>query len=146
MPSFAFLETVPGKEIVSACLGPDANTKFKTADVGKPVKLGTAQNFVLCADTNEIEGFVTSVEAPTYNNGFSFGGVQRWGWATAQVAAGAIAVAVGDYVVAGAQTALGTAGLPQIKGGTPTKFLWRVYRLLGANGNPGSQVLLYREG
>ena len=145
MTTFVFDETVPTPPKLQACLGPDASTKFKSDyDLGKPVKLGSAQNYVLCVDGDEIEGYVTSVEATTYNSGFSFGGVQRNGWMTAEVI-GATSMAVGNYAVAGTQVALGTAGAAKVKPGSPATFKWRCYRIITGAGAAGSKVLLYRE-
>lgn len=148
MTAFAFDVTVPVPpgSVTSAALGPNSSTKFAQNDVGKLVKLGSAQNYVLCADGDEVEGFVTSVEPFTVNDGFSFGGVQRWGRLEAVVGAEeAGTVAVGEYVVAAAQTALGTAGTPKVKGGTPTKFLWRCIRVKSGTGAAGDTVIIERE-
>jgi hypothetical protein len=146
MTTFVFTELVPTEKVLSAALGPNANTKFADADVGKAVKLGSANNYVLVEAGDEIEGFVTSIEPFTVNNGFSFGGVVVSGRVTAEVGAnqGATPMAVGDYVVADAPVALGTAGKAQVKTGTPTKFLWRCIRVVSGTGAAGSMVLLER--
>jgi hypothetical protein len=146
MTTFVFTELVPTEKVLSAALGPNTNTKFADADVGKAVKLGSANNYVLVEAGDEIEGFVTSIEPFTVNNGFSFGGVVVSGRVTAEVGAnqGATPMAVGDYVVADAPVALGTAGKAQVKTGTPTKFLWRCIRVVSGTGAAGSMVLLER--
>lgn len=128
-------------------------------DVGKAVKLGTANNYVLVAAGDNIDGFVNSVEPNTVNDGFSFGGVQTLGRIYAKVASdqGGVAMAAGDYVVAGAPTALGTAdlaaagsepgvrGLGRVKTGTPTRKFWRCIRIVTGTGVAGDIVLLERE-
>lgn len=119
MTSFVFTELVPSQLIESAALGVDANGKFKTEDLGKPVKLAGSNNFVLAAADDEIEGFVNSVDPFNVNDGFSFGGVLRKGRKLAVVGANQSGtMAVGDLVVADTQVALGTAGSPKVKTGT----------------------------
>lgn len=154
MAMFRFNEHAVTGETVSAALGVDANNKLVQADVGKPVKLAGADNYVVCADGDEIEGFVSSVEPPTVNNGFSFGGVTKRGRFKVKASG---ALAVGDLVVAGAQAALGTAGQAVVKKGTdrvmsdgtaagveqsPNIHIWRVISLLGGAGADGSEVLI----
>lgn len=145
MTAFAFNETVP-TEVISTALGTGSGNVFVTADVGKAVKLGTAQNYVLVTAGNEIEAFVSSVEPFTVNSGYSFGGVVSEGFKAAVVGAnqGVTPMAVGDYVVADTQTALGTAGAAAVKTGTPTKFFWRCVRIISGAGAAGSAVLLQR--
>lgn len=145
MTAFAFNETVPA-EVFSTALGTGSGNQFTTNDVGKVVKLGTAQNYVLASGGNEIEGFVTSVEPFTVNGGYTFGGVTDEGFKEVVVGAnqGATPMAVGDWVVADTQTALGTAAAGAVKTGTPTKFLWRCVRIISGTGAAGSAVLVQR--
>ncbi len=165
MPTFVFTELVndPPARVDSACLGVDGQvaSRFGDNDVGKAVKMGTANNFVLCDAGDEIEGFVSSISAEgTYNGGFSFGGVQRDRRILAEIGAnqGATPAAVLDYVVADTQVPLGTAGMAKVKTGpvaaagvqaAPTKYLWRIIRIVsngpGGAGTAGSVVLLNRE-
>lgn len=131
--------------VISTKLGPNANTKYSDKDKKKAVKMGTAANHVLCAAGDEIEGFIDSVDAAT-SGGFSFGGVARGNRGfrvDAQVGAGqgATPMAVGDLVVADAQLAIGTTGLPQVKTGAPTRHLWRVMNVRGT-GEAGDTVVL----
>lgn len=158
MTAFVYSETVPAGKIVSAALGPNSSTTFETDDVGKPVKLGTANNYVLCVDGDEIQGFVTSVEPFTVNSGFSFGGVLLNGRKEVVNGAGQAQLAVGDFVVAYTQTALGTAGTPKVKKGSaasqltsgnytytersPNTYMWRVISLLSGTGLAGEAVLI----
>lgn len=146
MTTFAFTELVPTEKVLSTALGPDANTKFADADVGKAVKLGTANNYVAVVADDEIEGFVTSIEPFTVNSGFSFGGVVVSGRVTAEVGAnqGVTPMAVGDYVVADTPVALGTAGKAKVKTGAPSMYLWRCIRIISGTGAAGSTVLLER--
>lgn len=161
MTAFVFTETVPAEKIESAALGVDNTHKLATADVGKAVKLSTANNFVLCSGGDEIDGFVNSVDAFTVNDGFSFGGVLREGRVVAMVGSNQSgSMAVGDYVVADTQVTLGTAGYAKVKSGTaasqlgsgaytytaatPSRNLWRCIRLIEGSGAVGKLVLLER--
>jgi hypothetical protein len=80
--------------------------QFSSKDIGKPVKLA-GETTALCASGDEIYGFVESVEVGT-SNGYSYGGV------LADVGHEVIAkdeagtLVVGNLVVAGTATALGT--------------------------------------
>lgn len=129
--------------VISAKLGPDANTKYSDKDKKKPVKAASGGRYVMCADGDELDGFIDSVEAFTVQ-GHSFGGVARGNAGLrveAQVAAGVVTPLVfGDLVVAAAQLPVGTKGLPQVKKGTPSVHKYRVMRL--TTGAAGSVVLL----
>lgn len=146
MPTFAFTELVndPLAQIESAALGADNTHPLVGADKGKAVKMGTAQNYLLCATTNEIEGFLVAVEPWTVNGGYGFGAVQRNRRALATVGAnqGGTAMAVGDLVVADTQAAVGTAGGAKVKTGTPALHKWRVLRIISGTGVAGDPVLL----
>lgn len=156
MTTFVFTELVPSAKVVSAALGANSSGKFADVDVGKAVKLGTANNYVLCAAGNDIDGFVNTIEPFTVNDGFSFGGVLMEGRIYAKVASdqGGTPMAVGDYVVAGAPTALGTAdtgvagtepgtaGMGRVKTGAPTRRFWRCIRIVTGTGVAGDVVLL----
>ncbi len=131
--------------VISSKLGPNASTKYTDLDKKKAVKMGTVGNHVLCAEGDEIEGFIDSVDAAT-SGGFSFGGVARGNRGfrvEAQVGAnqGATAMAVGDYVVADTQAAVGTASKPLVKTGSPTVNKYRVMTVIGT-GAAGSTVVL----
>ncbi len=144
---FTPLTTTPAElDITSAALGDNTQQAGSEFDIGKAVKLGDDQNYVLCDASDEIEGFINTVSPQTVNDGFSFGGIQRRKRIMAQVGAnqGAIAMAVKDYVVADAQIAFGTKGVAQVKTGTPTTYLWRVLRVDGT-GVVGDMVLLERQ-
>lgn len=129
--------------VISAKLGPDVDTKYTDKDKKKAVKAKAGGGYVLCADGDELDGFIDSVDQFTVE-GFSFGGVARGNVGfrvEAQVAAGvATPLAFNDLVVAGAQLARGTPGLPQVKKGTPSIHRYRVLRL--TTGAAGSIVLL----
>lgn len=93
--------------------GATAGDRWDLKEQGKAVKLVGESRFDLCAAGDEIEGFVTSVEAAP-QNGYSIGGITQSDlrWATAdglQGTPGTGAIAVGDYVLAGTATAKGTA-------------------------------------
>lgn len=128
--------------VVSAKLGPDIATKYTDKDKKKAVKAQAGGRYVFCADGDDLDGFIDSVEAAT-QDGFSFGGVARGNVGfryEAQVAAGAANLVFGDLVVAGAQLPVGTKGLAQVKKGAPAIHKYRVLRL--TTGAPGSIVLL----
>lgn len=169
--TFQFQPTVPSGRVASAALGADANSKLNDKDVGKPVKIGSSDTYVLCADGDELEGFLYGVEPNTVNNGFSFGSVLTCNLGDRVVAInkGGSSIAVGAYVLAAAQAARNTAntagatsasGLepcPYIKAGvannttgpvfqSPGTFRWRVVSLLGGSGAVDSEVLIERVG
>jgi hypothetical protein len=148
MTDFYFTETLGSFEsVLSTALGTTgASNKFGNNDLRKPVKLSTAQNYVLAAAGNEIEGFVVSVSPEDVNSGYSFGSIQTEGRITAKVDAAQVGtLAIGEYVVAGASSALGTKDLyPLVKEGTPTTFKWRVIRNVTGTGVAGDLVLIER--
>lgn len=153
--AFALLTNNPERlNVITAKLGSRAGNatelkaglgEYGDAEVNKAVKLGTVDNFVLCADGDELDGFIDNIDAGGTENGFTLGGVARCNGGQrmkVQVAAGATAVAIDDLVVAGEQLAVGTEGLAQVKEGTPTRHLWRVMSLLGGTGAAGSNILI----
>lgn len=93
--------------------GNSLGDRFDLKEQGKAVKLVAESRYDLCAAGDEIEGFITSVEAAT-QNGFSIGGIvqEDLQWVTAdglQATPGTGVIAIGDYVLAGTITAKGTA-------------------------------------
>lgn len=111
--------SLPVGAVISSPLGDSIATKLVQADVNKAVRFkagagGLAGTFeaVLCGSGETIDGFVTSVEPNTVNDGFSFGGVQIQGQALAEV--GNSTVVIGDMVQIESQAALGTAGVPRV--------------------------------
>ena len=158
MTTFTYGENVTDaiKDTVSCALGAAASSGIGQNDVGKAYKLGTANNYVPCADGDPIEAFLAAVEPFTVNNLFSFGSVQRRGRKIVQNGAGQAQLAVGDFVVAFTQVAIGTAGLPQVKKATATAatddagltnaglYAWRVIRIVSGTGVAGDQVLVER--
>lgn len=165
MPSFTptILTTSPAEmDVISACIGDNTNQAKSDFDLGKAVKLdSTAGTYVLCADGDDIEGFIDSVRGDTVNGGFSFGGIQRAKRVEAVVGANQSgSMGVGDYVVADTQIAFGTLAKAQVKTGvawsqsgttpfavtesTPVKHMWRCIRV-AATGAVGEVVLLERQ-
>lgn len=111
--------SLPVGAVISSPLGDSDSTKLVQADVGKAVKLqagagGLAGTYeaILCGANDTIDGFVSSINPETVNDGFSFGGVQIQGQALAEV--GTTTVALGDMVEIESQAALGTAGVPEV--------------------------------
>jgi len=145
MTDFAFTELVP-TEAYSTALGATNTGTFSIADVGKPVKLSASNTYDICVANDEIEGFVSSVESFTVNNGYSFGGIIREGRKEVVVGAAQTgAIAIGSLVVADVQTALGTVGKAAVKTGVPTKYLWRVVSIVTGTGVSGDVVLVERD-
>lgn len=146
MSAFVFTDLVDMREHYSACLGASAALaeKLTDKDIGKPVKLGTKQNYVLCVDGDDIEGFVGSLSPATYNDGFAFGGV--WKEGRIKVKATGV-ISMGAYVVAAAQEAPGvnTAEYGQVKAGTSSRYHWRMIRNVtspGASAATGHIILI----
>jgi len=147
--------TPEGSKVVRLGAGSGSANTVDFKEVGKPVKLVAESRFDLCAVGNEIEGFITSVEAATQNS-FSIGGVHESGryFATAdglQGTPGTGVIAVGDYVVAGTAVAKGTAltVYPKVckatAAGNTLNFKWRVVSLWTAGtGAVGTTIVLER--
>lgn len=126
MTTFAFDVTIKDeRDIESSALGTGTGDPYATADIGRLVKMGSAQNHVKCADGDAIEGVITSVDPFTVNDGFSFGGVRRSGRILAAAPNGIANLAT---VVAGAQPAAGSAVMARVKAGAGK---WRVVRVAG---------------
>lgn len=109
-------------------------------DIGKPVKL-TGDTVVLCADGDEIYGFIASVEAYS-KNGHSVGGVVCDAGREMVAIDEAGGLAVSDLVVAGTAVAFGTAGGPNVKTGSPTTQRWMVVGTEVSPSTAGKEVLL----
>jgi len=88
-------------------LGYVASGQWTDVDIGKAVKLRDSSTVEICADTNEIYGFVTAVE-PYTQGGYAVMAVAcdagREMWVTDQDGG----LAVGNVVVAGDPVAVGT--------------------------------------
>ena len=146
MTAFAFTPLVnsPHADVITAALGVDASNKMSDFEINKPVKLAAADNYVLCSVGDEIEGFVVTTEAYTVNDGFSIGSVQRNKRVQAKIVT--LGVVVGDLVVAGAPSALGTADplmLVKKAAGTEDKlYNWRVISIVTGTGAIGDTVLI----
>lgn len=120
---------------VTAKLGTAAN-QIKDADVGKAVKLVGAGRYAVCADGDEFEGRIESIENYTAET-YTVGTVRRGGYVEAILVGAANA---GDYVICAAQAALGTANdadkfpRPKVKATadqlaatiSALKFKWRI--------------------
>ncbi len=147
MTAFMFQPRVGDSDKVSAALGVSSAAKYSDSDLNKVVKLAGAHNYVPVSATDQIEGVVIAIAPNTVNNGFSFGTVQTDGRIVATNAS-ATALAVGDYVVAAAQLALGTVQpypLVQKSAANAEFFKWRVVDLLTAGtGAQNTQVLIER--
>ena len=149
MTAFAFRETVPAPTMLTSALGTGGANIWTDKEIGKPVKLSTADDstMILAEGGDEIFGFVKALAIGTVNDGFSHGSVQIEGWMEAVVGAnqGATAMAVGDTVVADTQVAFGTAGAAKVKTSASSRRGWIVRRILSGTGVAGDRVLLFRE-
>ena len=104
MPSFKFKEMVDERDTTTAKLGTDtvANAgDLNGNDVGKPLKLTAADTYGLCADGDDIDGFLMSVE-PYTSDGYAVGTVQLGGRKRVELDGNA---AVGTIVEAGTMAA-----------------------------------------
>ncbi len=146
MTEFAFTELVnsPHADVVTAAIGVDNANKLTDNDIGKPLKMASASNYVLAAAGDEIEGFLESTESFTVNDGFAIGSVRRNMRKTAQVLT--TAVVHGDLVVAAGSAAINVKdAYPQVAkaAGTEGKlYMWRVILIVTGTGAVGDLVLL----
>lgn len=110
--SFLRGEVLPSHAPITARLGA-VSAPYRDTEIGKFVKIGTVDSqHVLCAVGDTIDGYIVAVEAAT-SAGFGIGSVQRndakYAIADGSQAAGTGVLAIGDFVVAGTPSALGTA-------------------------------------
>lgn len=141
MAQFKFQNTVGLHVMLTTVLGASAALKFTDDDIGKTVKLGSAEsNYVLAEDGDDIEGFVSSINVETKNDGFSLGGIQEEGTLEVEVEGGVLAV--GAFVVAGTVSTLNTKATPLVKAGAGANFKWRVVTHLSGTGQIGETVLI----
>lgn len=109
MATWTFAPTAEDiKHHISAKLGTDtvANSGHCTdADIGKPVKLSAAGKYAICADGDQIDGFIVGVSDYTVD-GWSFGTVQVGGRVYASLDG---AATFGYLVEAAAQASVRTA-------------------------------------
>jgi len=148
---------LPPGSVISSPLGDTTAAPFAQNDVGKAVTfqagavgsaVGTLEAVLAVSDAN-IEGFVSSVEPFTVNDGYSFGGVQVKGQYEVVVGT-AGTVALGDAVVIdNTQAALGTAEANvQVKTYTVLATdvvgmpVWKVTQILSGDGTSAGDKLL----
>ena len=150
MTDFSFdpLVRSPHADIISTALGVNAAGKFADNDIGKPVKLAANDNHVLCDNGDPIDGFVFSISAETYNDGFSFGSIVKDGRVKVQVDTASIStLVVGTFVEAGTSAALGTAETyPQVDLHTPVvgEPVWQVISIISGTGVADDLILIER--
>lgn len=162
MAKFAFTEGFSIENIISAkvsALAADtaglAAGFLTDADVGKAVKLGATDRYVLAVDGDEIEGYLVSVEPATVD-GFTFGSIALEG--NKAVTFQGAGISIGSIVVAGTAIAKGTAlsvpmavklggaiAASQAKpfGWNPSTHIWRV---ISGTGVAGTQGVIERVG
>lgn len=113
------------------------------ADRGKPMKLIADSTYGFCADGDEIEAILMSVQNYTADQ-VTIGTCRSGDIAEAITTT---TYNVGDFVVAAAQAANGTANgtFPYAKvkvpGTAPTKFLWRIVSVLSGTGGAIGDVV-----
>jgi len=149
MTQFVFTSLVndPHADVVTAALGVDAGNKLNDNDIGKPVILAANNNYVLCADGDDIHGILVSTEASTVNDGFAIGSVQRNKRIEVQVEAGEVGTAaVGTFVCAGipavAINVKQTYAQVILKTLAADSERWRVIRVVTGTGVAGDRVLI----
>lgn len=159
MPKFNFAEGFSVDEVFSTKLSalaadtPGLAAGFLTDnDIGKGVKLGATDRYVLAVDGDEIEGFLVAVESATVD-GYSFGSVVKAG--NKEVVFQGTGIVIGGLVVLGTAIVKGTllsvpvavkAGVAAAQSGTtpfaftartPNTHLWRVISGTGVAGTRG---------
>lgn len=148
-------EILPSVAAITTRLGNNTG-QYAVADQGKFVKQIAESAYGLCAAGDHIEGWISSVEQATAQ-GFSVGGINNEDskfvtFDGLQATPGTGTVAVGDYVVCGSVTALGTVLPGYAKVCTATSqavsfFNWRVVSLGSAGtGAVGTTGLIERVG
>lgn len=99
--------TIHKERVMTVNLGTTAS-KYGAEEIGKAVKLSGTDSYALCAADDKIEGIITSSEYAATGatvGGKAIGGIVSSGYfevVSAEV------LAVGDYIVAAAQPAVGT--------------------------------------
>lgn len=156
MAKFAFSESFSIEDIITAkvsALAADtaglAAGRLTDADVGKAMKLGATDRYVLAVEGDEIEGYLVSVEPATVD-GFSFGSIVLEGNKT--VTFQGAGIGIGSLVVVGTPTAKnvaltapeavklgGAVAQSQAKpfAWNPSTHLWRVISGTGVAGTVG---------
>ncbi len=162
MAKFAFTESFSTEEIISAkisALAADtaglAAGYLTDADVGKGMKLGASDRYVLAAAGDEIEGFLVSVESATID-GFTFGSIVLAG--RKAVTFEGAGITPGILVIFGAPIAKGTAQTVPcaVKAGAAIAataahpFAWNpsihLWRCISGTGVAGTQGVIERVG
>lgn len=126
----------------SEALGDNSN-EFNALDVGMPVKM-SGDTSVPCADGDELEGFVATVETYT-TEGHSFGAVKRNNRVEAKNSA--TVITIGKHVCAGVQAALGAGGggvVRDVLAVPNVVFDWWCVGLLNGTGQVGEVILIER--
>jgi len=144
MSTFKLREKVQASpDIVDAALGVNVAGALAAADIGKPVKLGASDNYLVCSTGDEIEGIVYAIDSATVNSGWAFGSVRKSGRIEATVDAAQVGTLVpGELVVAGVQVAVGTAGKITVLQGTPADHKWRCISIVSGTGVAGDTVVV----
>lgn len=114
MAKFLLSETIHSYPVATARLG-TTSVKHSQLENGKAVKLSTADNYVLCEAGDPIQGvqLTSNLDNQGTVDGYAIGGVGSNGYKTVtfdglQATPGTGTIAVGDFVVTGTVTALGT--------------------------------------
>lgn len=144
-----------------AALGTSGNKgQFTDKDFGKPLKLVADSTYDVCAAGDEIEEIFDALAAQqsTVNNGYQIGTIRDDGQFLGIIDDVTEPVAVGKYVVSGAQAALGTRNSPAGKETTAYAKVrcvanadraamlnkWRIVSIQTGSGAVGTIVLVER--
>lgn len=135
MAKFSFSELLLDGIVQTARIHDTAADALTANDVGKFLKMTGDSQYGLCADGDPIEATLSTHGYPvgTYD-GFVLGGIRKGGRARVKCS---VALNIGDFVVAAAPVARGTAvtDYPSVKKeSTVSAFRWRVVSLDGAAG------------
>lgn len=112
--------------------------QYSDNDIGKAMKY-SGDTVVLCADGDEILGFVQSVE-PGTKDGHSIGSIRKEGRVWALDEAGTLAV--GNIVVAGTAGTLDTSALNNVKVAAIPGDVIHKWEVIRAGSGAGTNVLL----
>jgi len=139
MSKFAFKAMVDERDTTTAKLGTNtvANSgDLNSNDIGKPLKLTAADTYGLCADGDQIDGFLLSVADYTAD-GYAVGTVQLGGRVRVEIKT---TLDIGDIVEAHTQTARTVAsanGLGIVSEHTKVDATRKVWRLVSGTGIDG---------
>lgn len=144
MSKFTFKAMVDERDTTTAKLGTDTVANggdLNRNDIGKPLKLVAADTYSLCADGDQIDGFLMTVEDYTAD-GYAVGTVQLGGRIRVELDG---AVTIGAVVEAAAPAAAKTAetnGLGKVSVHTMLATTRKVWRNISGTGLSGDTTCI----